>query len=419
MTKAYHIRFDATHKAVKQNIRLDGSKSISNRALIIAALCAGQCDLSHLSTSDDTKAMQVALTGDGKLVDVGAAGTTMRFLTAYFSLQAGTHLLTGSKRMQERPIGVLVDALNHLGASISYEKKDGCPPLIIEGKQLYGGLVEMNAGVSSQYLSALLLIAPTLPKGLSLKLIGRLVSRPYLEMTLRLMGHYGIEHAWDEDTIHVLAQDYRAKSLQVEADWSAASYHYTIAAFADELDLELHGLFKKSLQGDSVLAEMMRFFGIRSQFKGDVVSLTKRKATGTTAVFKYDFVRCPDIAQSLAVVCAGLDRAAEMSGLITLAIKETDRTAALRTELAKLGCDFNGAGDEWRFTPAPNGIVKHLAGSVPSFATYHDHRMAMAFAPLAMKIPQGVIIEDPMVVTKSYPAYWDDLKQLGFSIEVI
>ena len=407
------------NRKIKGNIKLDGSKSISNRVLIIRALCGEDFEIENLSTSDDSKAMLKALqqTKVGSAtIDVGAAGTTMRFLTAYLSNKVGEWILTGSERMKQRPIGVLVDALRALGADIEYLENEGYPPLKVSGKKMEGGVVAIKAGVSSQYLSALLMIAPVLQKGLQLELIGGLVSKPYLMMTLKIMQYFGIESEWvNNQTIFVGAQKYEARPFFVESDWSAASYHYALAAFGTEVDLSLEGLLKKSLQGDSVLPTLMQAFGVKTTYGDKVVHLSKNGEE--TDGFQYNFVECPDIAQTLAVVCAGLKVKGSFSGLVTLSIKETDRTAALQEELAKFGVAFEEKQvDEWCLTfPELTKMTENTEADLVKVKTYHDHRMAMAFAPLAMRIP-AFVVEDPMVVTKSYPAFWEDLKVLGFEI---
>ncbi len=393
-------------------IPLDGSKSISNRVLIIQALCNKSFTISNLSTSDDTKAMQKALEQKNSVIDVGAAGTTMRFLTAYCATQTGEWILTGSERMKQRPIGVLVDALRALGANISYLENEGCPPLKIVGCPLVKHEVTINAGVSSQYISALLMIAPCLENGLTLHLQGKLVSRPYIEMTLRMMHFFGIHHNFEGNTIRIEPQTYVAKDFMVEADWSAASYWYAMAALSETVNLTLTGLFEDSLQGDSILAEMMKLLGINTSFTNKKINLSKIKASVSS--FNYDFVKCPDLAQTLATTCAGLGISAHFDGLITLSIKETDRTAALQNELNKFGVLFTGSGNKWSLSPAQKEF-KTLS-TVPQIATYHDHRMAMAFAPLAQCLPNGIIIENPMVVTKSYPRFWEDLTSVGYEI---
>lgn len=405
--KQMNYLLQSTTQTLSGEIQLDGSKSISNRALIIRALCSEDFDIHHLSTSDDTNALLAGLKTDGEIIDVGAAGTTMRFLTALCACSSNkTTTLTGSSRMKQRPIGILVTALRKLGADISYTENEGFPPLRINGKKLEGGELQMEAGVSSQYLSAMLMIAPTLEKGLQLTLIGDLVSRPYLEMTLKLMERFGVKHHWDNNTIAIAPQTYKAAEFTVEADWSAASYHYALAALAQKANIRLYGLFNNSLQGDAALVEMMKPLGIISTFGEGFVDLEKTKTT--TDFFEYDFLECPDLAQTLAVVCAGLKINARFTGLQTLAIKETDRTAALQTELAKINTRFFEEENGWNLVATDN-----FTNKTPTIATYHDHRMAMAFAPLAMVLSKGIYIEDPMVVTKSYGQFYEDFMKLG------
>lgn len=403
---------------IKGRIRLDGSKSISNRALIIRALCEESFDIHHLSTSNDSTTLLKLLKnieGDAEL-DAGAAGTTFRFMTAYLALQAGSQILTGSARMKQRPIGVLVDALRQLGANIEYLENEGYPPLKIHTPQLTNSNhIKIPASVSSQYISALLMIAPILPNGLALELTGKIVSRPYIEMTLRLMDYFGIQHEWNDQIIKVAPQKYRAKDFTVEADWSAASYYYAIAAFADHLDLHLEGLNQKSLQGDAVIAELMTAFGVSTHYSDHSLHLQK---TDTIApMFEQDFIQCPDIAQTLAVICAGMGISGLFTGLETLKIKETDRIEALKNELAKvqswfsqLPAKFSKKSEKEYYMLEGKAQLEH-----PTFATYEDHRMAMAFAPLSML--GKITIEEPMVVSKSYPRFYEDLESIGFKIE--
>ena len=354
---------------------------------------------------------------DSKVFDCGAAGTTFRFLTAYLALQQGTQILTGSERMKQRPIGKLVKALRALGCDIAYLEKEGYPPLEInEPKYLTTNGLIIAADTSSQYITALLLIAPTLPKGLKLTLDGTIVSRPYIEMTLGLMSYFGVQHTWEHNTITVEKQDYQPREVTVEADWSAASYYYALAAFAYELDLKLNGLFKDSLQGDSVATELGFHFGVNTAFTEGGIHLTK---TGNppTEFFEWDFVKCPDIAQTFAVVCAGQQVQGLFTGLETLFIKETDRVAALKNELAKVGVSF--VKMPARFSQKSQKQYFMIEGdfkfdNIPTFPTYEDHRMAMSFAPLAMF--HEIEIEEPEVVGKSYPQFWEDLKKLGFEI---
>jgi len=413
------IQLSKADKKIKGEITLNGSKSIANRALIIRALCPEDFPIEKLSNSKDTVLMDALLQSDSDVRDTGAAGTTYRFLTAYLSMQEGTQILTGSERMKQRPIGVLAEALKKLGANIDYLEKEGYPPLKIHSPNNLGtnNQLSISAGTSSQYISALLMIAPTLPKGLELTLDGKIVSRPYIEMTLNLMQHFGVQHSWEGQTITVLPQIYKARPFTVEADWSGASYHYAMAAFADELDLQLNGLFEESVQGDAVLVDMMKHFGVETTFNEKGVRLTKAAGKEIASVFEWDFIRCPDLAQTLAVVCAGLGVQGLFSGLETLRIKETDRIAALQNELAKVQAYLSPLPK--RFSPKSEKEYFMIDGKAdvqsPTFPTYEDHRMAMAFAPFAMFAP--IQIEEAMVVEKSYPLFWEDLKQLGFVVE--
>ncbi|MCW5924803.1 MAG: 3-phosphoshikimate 1-carboxyvinyltransferase [Saprospiraceae bacterium] len=409
------LRLSKPNRSLLGDIALDGSKSISNRALIALAL-AGTVPtdwLTNLSTSKDTLTLLRLLSQPGDTFDAGDAGTTFRFLTAYLALQPGTQVLTGSARMRERPVGSLVAALRDLGADIEYLEKEGYPPLRIGAMKLAKHtsrpLVRIHAGTSSQFLSALLLIAPYLPHGLQLVPEGNLVSRPYLEMTMRLMRHFGARVSEQGESITVEPGAYQPRPLTVEADWSAASYWYEMAAFADEVELRLKGLFAESWQGDSVLVQMMPSFGVQTVFEAEGIVL-KKSGVPPAPSFEWDFVECPDIAQTLAVTCAGLGVQGIFSGLETLFIKETDRVAALRGELTKVGVSFEPLPDGKRFSLKG----KATWATVPRFATYHDHRMAMSFAPLAFW--GAVEIENPSVVNKSYPAFWEHLAAVGFRL---
>ncbi|MEO0340932.1 MAG: 3-phosphoshikimate 1-carboxyvinyltransferase, partial [Bacteroidota bacterium] len=377
-------------KTIKGEITLAGSKSISNRALIIRALSGQDFEISKLANAKDTILLNGLLASDDQVRDAGAAGTTYRFLTAYLSMQKGTQILTGTDRMKQRPIGVLAEALKSLGANITYLEKEGYPPLEISEPAAFGikNHVQISAGTSSQYISALLMIAPTLPNGLELELVGKIVSRPYIEMTLGLMHYFGVEHAWDGQTIKIAPQQYIGKPFVVEADWSAASYYYIIAAFAEEVDLQLNGLFKDSFQGDAVLSQMMEHFGVITTFNDTGIHLSKSAADVEIKPFKWDFLRCPDLAQSIAVICGGLGVKGQFDGIETLRIKETDRVAALQNELGKIGVVIHpqkGDNGQESFQ-----VESHAQfDKTPVFETYEDHRMAMAFAPLAMYHPIG------------------------------
>lgn len=412
------IALTKSDKKITGEITLNGSKSIANRALILRALCSEDFPIEKLSNSKDTVLMDALLKSTDDVRDAGAAGTTFRFLTAYLAMQKGTQVLTGTERMKKRPIGVLVEALKKLGANIEYLENEGYPPLKIHAPDSLGinRKLSISAGTSSQYISALLMIAPTLPKGLELTLEGKIVSRPYIEMTLNMMEYFGVKYTWEDQTIIIKPQTYQAKPFTVEADWSGASYYYAIAAFATELDLQLNGLFKKSVQGDSILAEMMKSFGIKTSFNKKGVRLTKYKTKKLVPLFEWDFIKCPDLAQTLAVVCGGLGIQGLFSGLETLRIKETDRIAALQAELAKVQVYVSPLPK--RFSPKSDKEYYMIDGKAvvdqPTFPTYEDHRMAMAFAPLAMFGP--IKVEEAMVVEKSYPLFWEDLQRLGFVV---
>ncbi|MFN7120155.1 MAG: 3-phosphoshikimate 1-carboxyvinyltransferase [Saprospiraceae bacterium] len=400
-------------------ITLAGSKSISNRVLIIQALCKEDFPIHRLANAKDTDLLQALLASEEDVLDAGAAGTTYRFLTAYLAIQPGVQILTGTERMKQRPIRILVDALRQLGANIEYLENEGYPPLRIGEPTDEGRTNQLTiaADTSSQYISALLMIAPSLPNGLELTLVGNMVSRPYIEMTLAMMRYFGVQHSWINNVITVPPQEYIPKPFIVEADWSAASYYYAMAAFAESVDLQLNGLFQNSTQGDAALAEMMEKFGIITEFNLEGIRLRKSDEA-PQPIFEYDFIECPDLAQTLAVVCAGTSVHGVFTGLETLKIKETDRIAALKNELAKVGATM--AALPPRFSQKNGKQYFSVEGPVslyntPVFATYEDHRMAMAFAPLAFFGP--IQIEHPGVVEKSYPDFWEDLQKLGFEVQ--
>jgi len=401
-------------------IELTGSKSIANRALIIRALTPGGFPIHRLAAADDTVRLERLLASKEEVLDAGPAGTTFRFLTGFLSRRPGHQTLTGSQRMKERPIGILVDALRLLGADIEYTEKEGYPPLRIGQSALdRAGELTIAADTSSQYISSLLMLAPTLPAGLRLTLDGEIVSVPYIKMTLSLMAYFGVESSWEGQTIVVAPQAYQPKAYTVEADWSAASYYYGLAALATSAELQIDGLFEQSVQGDSVVAKLYERFGVTSTFNETGVLISKPEGAPVPPLFEQDFVECPDIAQTLMATCAGLGVQALYSGLQTLFIKETDRVAAMKAELGKLGialykipAHMSGAA-EGRQVFGQDGRATY-AGGTPTFATYHDHRMAMALAPLALQHP--IRIEDPEVVGKSYPDFYRDLETLGFEV---
>ncbi len=404
---------------INGDITLEGSKSISNRVLIIRALCDVNFDIANLAKAKDTQTLDQLLNQSISIYDAGHAGTTYRFLTAYLALQNGTQTLTGSKRMKQRPIGGLVNALRDLGANIEYKEKEGFPPLIIGEPEIKNTKAELtiSSHVSSQFISAMLLVAPYLPNGISIRLQGKVVSRPYIEMTLSVMREFGAQVTWNEGLITVAPKPYRARDYKVEADWSAASYYYEIVAFSTTSNLQLNGLFDDSIQGDRAIAELMEPFGVVSMFNREGVLLTKGMRIGN--MFEEDFIECPDIAQTMMATCSGVGQFGVFRGLDTLSIKETDRIAAMKAELKKVGVAIQQLPKSWELVagePAYSckGIAKRLEESVV-FQTYEDHRMAMALAPLCMLVGE-IQIEHPDVVQKSYPTYWEDLKQIGFKI---
>ena len=402
------LRLTHPSQQLSGNCTITGSKSESNRLLILQALFP-ELELQNLSNSDDTQAMTRGLSSAEETIDIGHAGTTMRFLTSYFATTAGVKkILTGSKRMQERPIKILVDALRAIGADIEYVKNEGYPPLRISGKKITVDSVELAANVSSQYITSLMLIAPNLPKGLTIRLVGEITSIPYINMTCSLLQKVGVQAKFEGQTIQVFPQDKIAtKTVEVESDWSSASYHFSMAALADNAQISIKNYVSDSLQGDSVLVEIYTQMGVSSSFDGNTLHL---KNNGTVQPrITLDLVKAPDIAQTIAVTCFGLGISCDLTGLHTLKIKETDRLVALDTELSKLGADIRVTNESLHLAARKNPINEGVA-----IDTYHDHRMAMAFAPLGIKVP--ISINDADVVSKSYPTFWDDLRSLGFSV---
>lgn len=387
-------------------IQITGSKSESNRMLLLQALFP-QIMLANLSNSDDTVAMKYGLETDNNLVDIGHAGTSMRFLTAYYStLENEEKILTGSPRMQERPIGILVDALRQLGADIRYLKNEGHPPLLIKGKRLTASEVSLSANVSSQYITALMLVAPNLADGLLLHLKGKITSAPYIEMTLSLLHQIGIKATFSGQRIQVYPKKGIAQTTHnVESDWSSASYYFSIVALAKNADITLSTYKEYSLQGDKVLMEIYKQLGVKSTIKNNTLYL-KKQALGSKQI-QLDLSDTPDIAQTIAVTCYGLGVACDLTGLHTLKIKETDRLVALQNELTKLGATIEITDKSLHLLKRINSINPNIL-----IETYNDHRMAMAFAPLALLAP--IRIQDVDVVSKSYPGFWKDLEQRGF-----
>lgn len=404
-------------KELRTRIVLPASKSISNRALIMQALSAGQSQVTNVSECDDSQVVVAALRDKPQVIDIKAAGTAMRFLTSLLATTSGEHIITGTQRMKQRPIAVLVNALRSLGAEISYVENEGLPPLRIEGRILPGGVLSLPGDVSSQYISSLLMIGPTLQQGLTLHLTGKIVSRPYIEMTLSMMRDFGAKASWmSEDVVRVEAVPYTGADYHVESDWSAASYWYEMMALSGDMQawVELPGLFSKSLQGDSAVAEIFAALGVKTEFGDEMVRLSKEKRR--VEKLECSLASQPDLAQTVVVTCCMLGLPFRISGLQTLRIKETDRIAALQTELRKLGMEVGCEGDDvmcW-----DGSCMRQSPDSTKEvfIDTYEDHRMAMAFAPVAMK--RGSIgINNPEVVSKSYPLYWDNLRDAGFGIE--
>ena len=391
-------------------LKITGSKSESNRVLLLQALFEG-LEIKNVSNSDDSQLMQKALKSNSSVVDIHHAGTAMRFLTAYYATRLGkTTILTGSSRMQERPIKILVDALNTLGASISYTKNDGYPPLLIEGKTLTKSNVQMKANVSSQYISALLLIAPTLENGLTLHLEGEITSTPYIKMTLSLLNELGVQTSFEINTITVFPfRQLTSKTFVVESDWSSASYFYSIVALSPVgTQIAISEYKSTSLQGDAILQKIYKNLGVESIFNGTTLIL-KKIETSSPNCLSIDLSDAPDIAQTIAVTCLGLKIDCDLTGLHTLKIKETDRLVALQNEIQKLGTTINITNNSLQLKSPLDlnpGVV---------ISTYNDHRMAMAFAPLALKTQ--LFVDDAEVVSKSYPDFWNDLKTIGFTIE--
>ncbi|UXP30796.1 3-phosphoshikimate 1-carboxyvinyltransferase [Reichenbachiella agarivorans] len=391
-------------------VPLTSSKSESNRALLIKKLGGDLAQLDNLSTARDTVTMERLLSSSDETLDVLDAGTVMRFMTAYLATGSEKKIITGTPRMCLRPIKILVEALNQLGAQITYLGEEGFPPLEFQpfAKQKTASLT-IPGNISSQYISALLMIAPTLPDGLTITLEGEIYSRPYIEMTLNLMKRFGVEGQFEGQTITVKNQPYQSNSYTIESDWSGASYWYSMVALASDAEVTLTGLREQSNQGDSAIAQIMEGIGVKSEFKDNAVLLTKCDQKDHLVI---DFKSCPDLAQTVFVCAAIKGVSLEMTGLESLRIKETDRTAAMATELHKLGAKLEETKPgTWILTPAPAGysITEPLA-----FDTYDDHRMAMALAPVCMY--HDVIIHEPDVVVKSYPEYWDHLKLAGIKI---
>jgi 3-phosphoshikimate 1-carboxyvinyltransferase len=391
---------------LQEQIAITGSKSETNRLLLLQALYPN-ITLANTSNSDDSEVMQKALKGNEEIVDIHHAGTAMRFLTAYFAVNEDREVvLTGSQRMTERPIKVLVEALQQLGAQITYEKEEGYPPIRIKGQKITAHKVSIPANVSSQYISALLLVAPKLENGIELTLVGEITSVPYIKMTLALLNDLGILTSFIGNVITVHPKkEVVTKTMTVESDWSSASYFFSLAALAKTASISLTSYNETSLQGDSALVAIYKQMGVVSHFEGNKLTLTKQEDF-VYSDLNLDLNNTPDIAQTIVVTCLGLGIGCHLTGLHTLKIKETDRLEALRIEMTKLGANISVTNDSLTLIATQN-INQEIR-----IDTYNDHRMAMAFAPLGLKVP--IIINNADVVSKSYPDFWDDLKKIGF-----
>ena len=397
-------------KELRGEIILPASKSISNRALILNALAKSNLTVENLADCDDTTVLIKGLNSSDKQIDIGAAGTSMRFLTAFLSVQDGCHEITGTERMKNRPIKILVEALKKLGADIEYLEKPGYPPLKISGKKLKGGSIEIDGSISSQYLSALMMAGPCMEKGLTIQVKGALISRPYAEMTLNMMKAYGINAEWNKNIINIPAQSYKAIPFHVESDWSAASYWYEMLSLVPEGELFLEGLTQRSIQGDAKIAKWFESLGVHTEFLEDGVKINKIVAN--KEMFQADMTDQPDLAQTLVLTCVLKNHPFRLTGLQSLKIKETDRIKALIAECEKLGfllSETQEDGLEW------NG-ERCMPDYSQGIDTYEDHRMAMAFAPSAF-VRNELKINNPDVVSKSYPNFWNDLKSMGFTIK--
>ena len=406
------LKIQNSNKEANGDLTITGSKSESNRLLIIQALYP-QIEIHNLSKSDDSKVTLEGLKSKKNVIDINHAGTAMRFLTAYFAIQPHREIvLTGSNRMQERPIKLLVEALNSLGADITYEKEPGFPPLIIRGKEISINRVSLPSNISSQYISALMLVAPALKNGLKIDLIGETTSFPYIKMTQSIMDQLGFETAFDGNQISIKsASSININHWKIESDWSSASYFYSIVALADRSEISLKSFFEESKQGDAALTEIYEKFGVKTTYSNGKIILSKITDFNPPNFITLNLKNTPDLAQTIAVTCLGLNIDCKLSGLHTLKIKETNRLTALKTEIEKLGGNV-------KITDRSLELLN--SGKINEnilIDTYNDHRMAMAFAPLGLRVP--IKINNPKVVSKSYPDFWDDLQKIGFNQNII
>lgn len=406
------FKIQEPNKQVVKTINLPASKSLSNRLLIIRALSNDYFDIHNLSTSNDTNVLIKALNHLSEpVIDIGAAGTAMRFLTALLSITPGQRVLTGSERMKQRPINILADILRNFGAKIDYLEKDGFPPLKITGSTLKSKPINIKGNISSQFISALLMIAPVLENGLTINIEDKILSKDYIDMTLKIMQNHGIDFQWTKNIIEVKNGNYLPKEETVEPDWSAASYWFAIISLIKNAEILLPGLQKNSLQGDSVLTGIFKTLGVQSKFNEN--GLFIKNIPTTCSHFEYDFTNCPDLAQTLTVTLVAKNIPFKLTGLDNLSIKETDRIKALVDEFEKMGIHLQTNGKDYLLWKGNENIK---ISSNHFIKTYDDHRMAMAFTPLAI-VTKSLIIDDPEVVKKSYPNFWDDLKAFGFGIK--
>ena len=409
-----NAKIQITSSLINGKVHLTGSKSISNRLLILQALSGHKNVLKNLSDSDDTVVIQKALSSQDTTIDVGIAGTAMRFLTAYYALRGSEVILTGASRMKQRPIKGLVDALSSLGADIEYMENEGFPPLKIKGGNLKGGFLQMKADVSSQFISAILMIAPYFEKGIQLKLIGEVLSRPYIEMTLKLMEKQGLPYKWVGDTISLLPGNYQNNITRVESDWSSISYMFELVALSDSGFIQLTQVDECSIQGDQEVMLYFDLLGVDSNIEQGVLTLRKKSGFELPKLLELDCLKTPDLAQTLAATACGLGVHMKLTGLQSLPIKETDRLMALKNELEKCGAQVQIINNK-ALDIIPG---TELLNRTFNFETYGDHRMALCLAPLALKA-KLLTINNPMVVNKSYKSYWEDLKNLSFNIELL
>lgn len=408
------IEISAHQSSINNQLAVTGSKSESNRLLLLNQLFDNVLKLENVSNSEDSQLMQKALANKTDLIDIHHAGTAMRFLTAYYSIQADREVtLTGSERMKQRPIKVLVDALNNLGAEISYQENEGFPPLQIKGKKLTQDSITIPSNISSQYITALCLIGTKLPTGLTINLDGKIISIPYIQMTIQLLNKVGINTIFEGNKITIpFTASIQPQTLQVESDWSSASYYYSLIALSKNSEIKISTYFEDSLQGDSALQKIYaENFGVDSTFENGVLTLKNNPEFQFKELIELNLINTPDIAQTIAATCVGLKLKCHLTGLETLKIKETDRLVALKNELKKFGAQISITDDALT-------IENYTSYTeIPTIETYNDHRMAMCMAPLAQLFT--IRIKDEMVVEKSYPTFWEDWKQLGFEIKSI